>query len=521
MDIIENFRKNSVISNNIYQSVDFFWHVGDQLGKLNEQKSSNNDNSNDNFENLWESLFTKLIVITGDNSPEVRQSSIITITKLITTNMKFFSSKFWLKISKDLFIKQIDKIYLKILKNYEENPHEHPQFHLQTPKFSGIPETPKFTIPSDNNSINLMLNHISAYEKILNLKAWENTLIMLFQSLQKINKRAFLISDIDESLIQLYIFIFSKFKEIISFLNQELVFEFFILIKDFVQNKPVQALKTFDFVKEMLLDYQNSMNHITGEDKMQSKVALQQILPQTMHIYALYLNFCIQETNCIVIMNSFIEFFKAAVQFAKKVDSYGVVSHFNLNDDNTFYNVIKEFEGFILLKSEQVQNQMLLFMIDILNMQINDRISYLVVLKFMNFFANFIINIDFQENIQQVFIQYFLAKIEVLVELRYDYQYLCFHQKLPKNFQFIWKQAFGVFFQIAEFLIKKHKSINHNLFIIFENLLQRPKEKIDQFQNEDQNLIIQEISKIEQACIEFIIAQMNDENLVLDDEQYK
>jgi len=66
--------------------------------------------------------------------------------------------------------------------------------------------------------------------------------------------------------------------------SQELIFEFLKILKDFATNRPILALRIFEEIKLVFLDYQALMDFL-GDCKEENKVATTQVIPLISEIY--------------------------------------------------------------------------------------------------------------------------------------------------------------------------------------------------------------------------------------------
>ncbi|KAL4490257.1 hypothetical protein ABPG72_004296 [Tetrahymena utriculariae] len=536
LELIDNFRKHCVDSNSIYQSVALIWNIGDHLAKLNEQLLKRHANEDENqltaeelnyelnqfnldlkqFEALWESIFIKLINLTNEPQLELRQSAIQTLSNLLTVNTRFFRKRFWIKIVKEVIISQIDKLMQRIIKENEEILNQIPEqqvSYLQTPKFMGLPETPKFLLPSDLNRFN---NHYIAHESLnkFDIKAFEDSICQLIQSLQKIIKKGMNIPQIEENLIDLYMNYINKLKLIVVLNNQTLIFEFLKIIKDFCSSKQAQALKIFEEIKLIYADYQQLMEFIV-DCKEENKIASQQVIPIICDTYSSLLSIESSEVITISLVQSFTEFLKKALKFCKNIEQYSVQIKFI--EDKPIFASVQAFIGLIFHKTFVIQNQILLFMNEMMNSPIDSRFNYLMVKRFLEQFNIILLDDRLPNDLHDVFVKYFFARIEGLLELRYEREYFQLHSSFPKEFQPIWLFVFNLFILLAKSLIKKN-NFDSDFFFLMENLLQRPKDKIERLDENNRIYLMSEIAKIESICIEFIIGNMLSEEQEL--EQY-
>ncbi|EGR29232.1 mon2, putative [Ichthyophthirius multifiliis] len=540
IDLIENFRQSSKDKNSIYQSVEFLWNIGDQLAKLHQNllKDENIDNNQlkqqqlVEIELLWESLFQKLINIINEPLEELRQSAIVTLTQLFMTNSIFFSKKFWFHIIKEIYIKNIEKLIHKILQQFEENTSSlnnqinihSPQYqiHLQTPKFFGISETPKFQISSQDLSKVLAHSQMQNSQK-LKTKAWEETCIILIQSLQKILKKGFNA----DNFIDLYLSIIAKGRQGILINNQQLILEFFKIIKDFVQNKGSLGIKIIDEIKDFILQYQSTMEFIgldiENDKQSDSRISITETIPEIIETFENLL-LCAGgiESRSGMIVNLYIDFYKSSLNFCQRIDFMNSSHRMLLfQDENArqIYDYVENIGILVLEKTNfQIQNEFMLFMNELINIRVDSRLSYLMNKKFLKIFQNVILNQSMPGELQDIFTKYYFAKIENILELRFDKDYFELHsQKLQiKKYVPLWIFVFEQFIYLAKNFSQKNKFYTE-LFFIIENLLKRPKEKIYILPVDMQDYIKKEIIKIEAVCIEFIIEQMLSEEQELDE----
>lgn len=97
--------------------------------------------------------------------------------------------------------------------------------------------------------------------------------------------------------------------------------------------------------------------------------------------------------------------------------------------------------------------------------------------KFIGTFCFFLLDPLLSADLHGVFIKYLLAKIQNLLELRFENDYYTLHSKLPKNFEPLWVSIFHYFLQLAKSLILKN-NFDADIFFVMEKLLSRPKDKI-------------------------------------------
>lgn len=114
---------------------------------------------------------------------------------------------------------------------------------------------------------------------------------------------------------------------------------------------------------------------------------------------------------------------------------------------------------------------------EMINWEVTSRFDYLMIKKLLGVFNSILLNPRLSQDLHDVFLKYFLARIENLLELRFDQEYYLLHSKFPKTFEPLWISVFTIFLQLAKALILK-KNFDSDIFFVMENLLLRPKDKI-------------------------------------------
>ena len=80
-----------------------------------------------------------------------------------------------------------------------------------------------------------------------------------------------------------------------------------------------------------------------------------------------------------------------------------------------------------------------------INLPVECRFDYLMIKKFIGVFSSVLLDKRLSEDLHPVFVKYLLARIENLLELRFDREYYAMHAKFPKSFEHLWLAVFEYF----------------------------------------------------------------------------
>jgi hypothetical protein len=114
-------------------------------------------------------------------------------------------------------------------------------------------------------------------------------------------------------------------------------------------------------------------------------------------------------------------------------------------DDKPIFNLLDQFTEFAFSKSFTFQNQFLLFLNEMINLPVECRFDYLMIKKFLGVFSAVLLDVRLSADLHPVFVKYLLARIENLLELRFDKEYYAIHAKFPKTFEPLWISVFEYF----------------------------------------------------------------------------
>jgi len=163
LDILEKFSVDNENKNICYSSISFFWQCADIIdnyqknkkelsgleSELYKEKCSNDENRTKFYENLWQKLFNKLILINQDKRLDIKKSGINIFAQFFVAKMKSINeiNNLSIDIINNIFFTIFNDNIQYFLKNEEEKKDE-----KQEDQITNIEKNNEEKLQNNNNN---------------------------------------------------------------------------------------------------------------------------------------------------------------------------------------------------------------------------------------------------------------------------------------------------------------------------------------------------------------------------------